>query len=349
VPPPNIINIILFYSVLVHMLDDKVFAHPEFFWLLLLPVAYVGWYIWKERQVQASLQVSDTSVFAGMGNSYKYYLRHLPMVLKAIAASLLIAVLARPQSTNRWEDTAVEGIDIVLGIDISGSMMARDLKPDRLEAAKAVAQTFIQSRPNDRIGLVTFSGESFTQCPLTTDHSVLVNLLRDIKSGMLKDGTAIGEGLATAVARLKDSEAKSRVIILLTDGVNNSGAIAPLTASEIAETFGIRVYTIGAGSRGMAPYPVQTPFGMQLQNMEVEIDEEVLGNIAQMTGGQYFRATDNESLQQIYQEIDKLEKSKISVTEFSKRKEEYYVLAFSAALLLIGDVFLRTTILRTIP
>lgn len=330
------------------MSDQIVFANPEYFWLLLLPLSYLAWYVWKQRHIQASWQVSDSSALSGTRASYKEYVRHVPLVLRLLAAALLVVVLARPQSTNRWENTSVEGIDIVLAIDISGSMMARDFKPDRLEAAKAVAQEFIYARPNDRIGLVTFSGESFTQCPLTTDHSILVNMFRDIKSGMLKDGTAIGEGLATAVTRLKDSEAKSRVIILLTDGVNNSGAIAPLTSSEIAQTFGIRVYTIGVGSRGMAPYPVQTPFGMQLQNMEVEIDEDVLGNIAQMTGGQYFRATDNESLKQIYSEIDQLEKSKISVTEFSRRKEEYWALAFAAGCLLLGEALLRNALLRSI-
>ena len=234
-------------------------------------------------------------------------------------------------------------------LDISSSMLARDFNPDRLEAAKDLAIQFIAGRRNDRIGLVVFSGESFTQCPLTTDHSVLINLFRDIKSGMIEDGTAIGMGLATSVSRLKDSEAKSKVIILLTDGVNNRGAIAPAMAAELAQTFGIRVYTIGVGSEGMAPYPVITPFGTQLRNMPVEIDEETLKDIAFNTGGEYFRATDNRKLKQIYEQIDQLEKSKIEVKEFSQKDEEFLMFVLLAALLFLSDMILRNTLLRQIP
>jgi Ca-activated chloride channel family protein len=265
-----------------------------------------------------------------------------------IAISLLIMVIARPQATDSFHNTTVEGIDIVLALDISGSMLARDFKPDRLEASKNVATEFISGRPYDRIGLVVFSGESFTQCPLTTDHAVLINLMREIQSGMIEDGTAIGMGLATAVNRIKDSDAKSKVIILLTDGVNNRGEIAPATAAEIAETYRVRVYTIGVGTQGMAPYPVQTPFGMQYRDMPVEIDEEILREIAQSTGGKYFRATDNDKLVQVYAEIDKLEKSIIDERQFSRKEEKYLFPALIAFALIILELILRNTVLKSL-
>jgi Ca-activated chloride channel family protein len=242
-----------------------------------------------------------------------------------------------------------EGIDIVISMDISGSMLAQDLKPDRLEASKNVAMNFISGRPNDRIGLVIFSGESFTQCPLTTDHQVLQNLFANVKSGMVEDGTAIGMGLATAVNRLKESEAISKVIILLTDGVNNQGSVAPLTAAKIAQKFGIRVYTIGVGTKGYAPYPFKTPFGTTVyQDVEVQIDEETLQNIASVTNGQYFRATSNKALESIYREIDQLERSKIEIKEYHKKKEEFFPLALLALTLLIIEFALRHTIFRSI-
>jgi Ca-activated chloride channel family protein len=259
-----------------------------------------------------------------------------------------VIVLARPQATDNFQDVSTEGIDIVLTLDISGSMLSLDFKPDRLEASKNVATEFISGRPYDRIGLVVFSGESFTQCPLTTDHAVLINLLREVKSGMIEDGTAIGEGLATAVNRLKDSKGKSRVIILLTDGVNNRGMIAPLTAAEIAKTYGIRVYTIGVGTQGVAPYPVQTHFGVQYQDMPVEIDEGILQQIAQMTDGRYFRATDNEKLIQVYSEIDKMEKSRINVRQFKVRNEKYFLLAMIAFCLLILELIVRNTLFKNL-
>ncbi|MFA8434255.1 MAG: VWA domain-containing protein [Marinifilaceae bacterium] len=325
------------------------FANPNLLYLLFLLVPMIVWYVLKDKNGQASLQVSTTRVFESSPKSVKSYLRHALFGLRILAMALLIVVLARPQSSNRWQDITTEGIDIVMSLDISSSMLAQDFKPDRLEAAKDVATKFILGREQDKIGLVIFSGESFTQCPLTTDHAVLVNLFQDIESGMIEDGTAIGLGLANAVNRLKDSKAKSKVIILLTDGVNNQGEIAPVTAAELAKTFGIRVYTIGIGTQGEAPYPVQTVFGTRYQNMPVKIDEEVLTQIAEMTGGKYFRATDNNKLKSIYQEIDKLEKSKIEVKQFSTKSEEYLLFALLGALLLLLEIALRNTILRNIP
>jgi Ca-activated chloride channel family protein len=286
---------------------------------------------------------------APKATTWKVYMRHLPFVLRMIAVALIIVILVRPQSTNSWENRSTEGIDVMLAIDISGSMLAEDLKPNRLEAAKNVAASFINGRPNDNIGLVVFSGESFTQCPLTTDHAILLNLFKDIHSGMIEDGTAIGLGLANAVSRIKDSQAKSRVIILLTDGSNNRGEIAPVTAAEIARTFGVRVYTIGVGTRGEAPYPFHTPFGVKYQNMPVDIDEPTLQQIASITGGQYFRATDNASLKSIYGEIDQMEKTKISVQQYSKKQEEYKPLALLVFAILLLEILLRNTLLRNMP
>lgn len=327
-----------------------IFANPNYLYLLLLLIPLIGWYIWKVRKNQASLQVSSSQAFDAPGmTTYKVYLRHLPFVLRMIAIALIIVVLARPQSTNSWQNSTTEGIDIMMVLDISTSMLAEDLKPNRLEAAKDVAASFINGRPNDNIGLVLFAGESFTQCPLTTDHTVLLNLFKDIRVGMIQDRTAIGLGLANAVSRIKDSQALSKVIILLTDGSNNAGEIAPVTAAEIARAFGIRVYTIGVGTRGMAPYPFQTAIGVQYQNIEVDIDEPALQQIAATTGGQYFRATNNRSLKEIYTEIDKLEKTKISVQEYSKKQEEYKNLALVVFALLLLEILLRYTLLRKIP
>ena len=322
------------------------FANPDFLYLLLLVPALTAFYIFKQHKASASFQIPGMQQLEKAGVTFRNYLRHTLFVIRMIALILLTIVLARPQSTDRFQNVSTEGIDIVLALDISGSMLARDFKPDRLEASKNVATEFISGRSYDRIGLVVFSGESFTQCPLTTDHAVLINLLREIQSGMIEDGTAIGMGLATAVNRIKDSEAVSKVIILLTDGVNNRGEIAPATAAGIAKTFGIRVYTIGVGSQGMAPYPVQTPYGIQYQNMPVEIDEGILKEIAQNTGGRYFRATDNDKLEQVYSEIDKLEKSKIDVKQFTRKEEKYLNIAITAFALLIIEILLRSTVLR---
>ncbi len=329
-------------------MSNYTFVNREFFYLLIIPIAILIWYILKYKFVSSTILFSDTHSISKT-ITLKQRLRHLPYLLKIIATALLIIAIARPQSTANWEESTTEGIDIVLAMDISGSMLARDLKPDRLEASKDVAMDFISKRKNDRVGLVIFAGESFTQCPLTTDHNVLLNLFKDVKSGMVEDGTAIGMGLATAVNRLKDSKAISKVIILLTDGVNNSGMVPPLTAAEIAQKFGIRVYTIGVGTEGFAPYPFQTPFGIQYQDLEVKIDEKTLQDIAILTDGKYFRATNNNSLKEIYKDIDALEKSKIEVTEFHKRSEEFLPFALWALGLLFLGFILQITYLKQIP
>lgn len=327
-----------------------IFENPSYLYFLLFLIPIAAWYIWKRKKYTANLQVSSTETFTKVPKSYKYYLLHLPFVLRMGVLALLIVVLARPQTVNNWSDKDVEGIDIVMTLDISGSMIAEDLKPNRLEAAKAVGTEFLSSRPNDNIGLVIFAGESYTLCPLTTDKKTLVNLMGTIKDGMMdEDGTAIGMGLANAVNRLKDSQAKSKVIILLTDGTNNRGEIDPMTASELAKAYGIRVYTIGVGTKGEAPYPVQTIFGIQKQMVPVEIDEETLEAIAEKTGGHYFRATNNNSLKAIYNDIDKMEKTKIKVTEHTSKNEEYLPYAIAAILLLLLEILLRNTILRHIP
>ncbi|MBU2557832.1 MAG: VWA domain-containing protein [Bacteroidetes bacterium] len=324
------------------------FANPDFLYgLLVVPLALV-WYFFRKNKQQAYVQFSDTTLFSSFKTSWKVYFRHSLFALRWLAITLLIISLARPQTSSSKQNMTIEGIDIILSLDVSGSMLARDLKPDRLEASKDVAREFIQKRPNDRIGLVIFSGETFTQVPLTTDHSVLKNMFTDIKSGMIEDGTAIGDGLATAVSRLRDSKAISKVVILLTDGVNNAGSVDPMTAAEIAKVFGIRVYTIGVGSYGTAPYPVQTPFGIQLRDMKVEIDEALLQDIAVQTDGKYFRATSNKKLEEIYQEIDQLERSKIDVTEFKRKHEEFIPLALLALGLLLLEFILRQTVLRSV-
>ena len=324
------------------------FVNSEFFYLLVLPLALLIWYVLKHNSSSSTILFSGTQAINTKA-TIKQQLRHLPTLLKIGAAALIIIALARPQSSTNWEESTTEGIDIVLAMDISGSMLAQDLKPDRLEASKNVAMDFISKRKNDRVGLVIFAGESFTQCPLTTDHNVLINLFKDVKSGMVDDGTAIGMGLATAVNRLKDSEAISKIIILLTDGVNNSGMIPPLTAAEIAQKFGIRVYTIGVGTEGFAPYPFQTAFGIRYQEVEVKIDEKTLQDIATLTDGKYFRATNNNSLKEIYKDIDTLEKSKIEVTEFHKRSEEFLPFALWALGLLFLGFILQITYLKQIP
>jgi Ca-activated chloride channel family protein len=324
------------------------YAEPLYLWLLLIIPAMIAFYVLRQQKTSASLSMPGLNQFENAGTTFRHYLRHILFALRTIAVAVLIIVLARPQKTDKFQNVTTEGIDIMLALDISGSMLARDFKPDRLEASKNVATEFISGRPYDRLGLVVFSGESFTQCPLTTDHAVLINLLREIQSGMIEDGTAIGNGLATAINRIKDSEAKSKVIILLTDGVNNRGEIAPSTAADIAKTYGIRVYTIGVGTRGTAPYPVQTPFGVQYQNMPVEIDEAILKDIASKTGGNYFRATDNDKLVQVYSEIDKLEKSKIDVHQFTRKEEKFLIPAIIAFLMIALEAIARVTLLKNL-
>lgn len=325
------------------------YKNPEFFYLLLVLIPMIAWYIFKYRKAGASIRYSTLKGFRGLSKSWKHYLRHLPFVLQLAGVGLLTVALARPQSSNSWQDVTTKGIDIVIALDISSSMLARDFQPNRLVAAKNVATEFISGRRDDKMGLVVFAGESFTQCPLTTDHAVLINLFKDIESGMIEDGTAIGNGLATSVARLKESDAISKVIILLTDGENNRGEIAPETAAELAKTFGIRVYTVGVGSIGTAPYPVQTPFGTQMRDVEVKIDEETLQKIADITDGRYFRATNNDKLVQIYEEIDQLEKSKMDVKEYSRKDEEFGRYALLAGIILLTGLFLKTTLFRNIP
>ncbi len=325
------------------------FASPLWFLMLILLVPLIVWYILKEDTFKANLTISTTEAFEKAPKQAVVYLRHLPFILSVIAYCAVVCALARPQMSDSWSNKTTEGIDIVMSLDISSSMLAEDLKPNRLEAAKKVATHFINERPNDNIGVVLFAGESFTQCPLTINHAQLINLISGVKSGMIEDGTAIGNGLATAINRLKDSQAKSKVIILLTDGSNNRGEIAPVTAGEIAKTFGIRIYTIGVGKQGMAPYPVQTPYGIQYQDIEVDIDEPTLEQIANITGGKYFRATDNKSLEQIYQDIDTLEKTIINVSEFSQKEEMFHWFALLAVLCVICSVVLKNTILRSIP
>ncbi|MFI5162999.1 MAG: VWA domain-containing protein [Sphingobacteriales bacterium] len=328
------------------MFKDIGFANSDFLWLLIIIPAMVAWYISREQKLHGSLSMSAIKGFSLSVKSILPRMRHSGIVLRSLAVAALIMALARPQSSLSWQNTTTEGIDIIIASDISGSMLAEDFQPNRLDAGKNIAIDFIKNRPDDRIGLVIFSGESFTQCPLTIDHDVLINLFRDVKYGMIDDGTAIGMGLATAVNRLKDSEAKSRVIILLTDGSNNMGSISPLTSAEIAKQFNVRVYTVGIGTHGFAPYPVQTPFGIQYQRMPVDVDEGTLTKIASTTGGKYFRATDNQALKNIYEQIDALEKAKIAVTQYHKKTELFLPLALAAMVFLSIEFILKNTWLK---
>jgi Ca-activated chloride channel homolog len=329
------------------MFNNVEFANPGYLYFLIIIPLLGAWYWYKHVKDHAEIQVSETGSFSFTPRSLKQYLYFGLYVIRALAIGLLIIALARPQSSSSRRDVTIEGIDIVMALDVSGSMLAMDLQPDRLEAAKEVASEFIASRPNDRFGLVIFSGETFTQCPLTTDHDVIRNLFKDVKSGMIEDGTAIGDGLATSVNRLKESKAVSKVIILLTDGINNMGSLDPLSSADIAKLYGIRIYTVGVGTEGKAPYPVQTPFGVQTQYVDVQIDEALLQKVANQTDGKYFRATSNSKLREIYSEIDKLEKSKIDVTEFRKKKEEFFPYALLAFLLITLEVILRNTYFRS--
>jgi Ca-activated chloride channel family protein len=309
----------------------------------------IAWYIFRGMKVQTSVKYSSLKIFKGIPSTIREKLRHIPFAIRLIAIGLLIVALARPQSFSSGENVTTEGIDIAMVLDISGSMLAEDLKPNRLEAAKNVIDDFIKGRTSDRIGLVVFSRDAFTQCPLTIDYSVLRNLLFQIHSGMIEDGTAIGNAIANGINRLKDSDAKSKIIILVTDGVNNSGEVDPISAAEMAKTFGIRVYTIGVGTRGEAPYPVQTPFGTRYQMVPVEIDEAVLQKISDITDGQYFRATNNSALREIYNKIDKLEKTKIEITSYKNASERYHSWLWGGLILLIVELGLSRTILRKLP
>ena len=325
------------------------FEYPYLLWLLLLPLLLTARYLYIElRERRPHLRVSSVRPWTKGGRSVLSVIRHLPFALRIAALSLIILALARPRSSNEVEKRDTEGIDIVLAMDVSTSMLARDFTPDRLSAAKDIAIEFISQRPSDRMGIVVFAGESYTQCPLTTDRATLINLMKEVQTDLIEDGTAIGNGLATAVARMMDSDATSRVVILLTDGVNNRGEIAPQTAAEIAKTYGIRVYTIGVGANGTAPYPVMTPWGVEVRNMQVEIDEDLLKEVAKTTGGRYFRATDNTKLAEIYSEINKMETARTTVDSFPVYKELFGGYAL-AALICLALELLVGLMLRRLP
>ena len=327
------------------------FASPKILWLLAVLPLLVAYYVWRKRHGGASILISTTDSLRTAPRTLRYYLRHIPFVLRIVALSLLIVAAARPQSVEHETKTNTEGIDIVLAVDISGSMLARDFQPDRLSAAKEVASQFVANRQGDRIGLVVFAGEAFTQTPLTTDQASLQTLLGRLRSGVVEDGTAIGNGLATAINRLRESDSKSKVVILLTDGVNNRGQIAPLTAADIASEQGIKVYTIGVGRNGTAPYPVFDERGRELYtvDMKVEIDEKMLGEIAEKTGGEYFRATDKTSLVRIYEQIDSMEKSKVEKVDITRVHEEYLLFVLWALALLTLEFVVKYIILKRIP
>ena len=330
------------------------FVNKEYFLLLLLLIPYILWYFMYRKKSEPTMRMGDTRAYLYSPKSLRVRLIHLPMLLRCVAFVLLVLVMARPQTHNAWSDRQVEGIDIMLAMDVSTSMLAEDLKPNRIEAAKEVASEFISSRPNDNIGLTIFAGEAFTQCPMTTDHASLLQLLRNTRTdiaerGFIDDGTAIGMGIANAVSRLKDSKTKSKVIILLTDGSNNMGDISPMTAAEIAKSFGIRVYTIGVGSNKVAPYPMRVGGTVQYVTMKVDIDTETLRDIADATEGNFYRATNNSELKKIYNDIDKLEKTKMQVRQYAKRYEAYLPFAIAALVCLLLEVLLRITWFRRIP
>ena len=330
------------------------FANKEYLFLLLLAIPYIIWYVMYRKKSEPTMRMSDTFAFRYAPKSWKVRLMPLQMILRLVAFTLLVVALARPQTSNSWKNRQSEGIDIMLAMDVSTSMLAEDLKPNRIEAAKMVAAEFIAGRPDDNIGLTIFAGESFTQCPMTTDHASLLNLLQNVRAdiaarGLISDGTAIGMGLANAVGRLKASKAKSKVVILLTDGSNNMGDISPMTAAEIAQSLGIRVYTIGVGTNKVAPYPMPVAGGVQYVNMPVEIDTKTLGEIAQTTHGDFYRATNTQELKKIYKEIDQLEKSKMSVKKFKKKYDAFQPVVMVAAIALLLEILLRITIFRRIP
>ncbi len=318
------------------------FEYPKLLWLLVLPLLLILNYIRIElTDRRPHLRVSALEQWRSGGRTAFAYLRHLPFILRIAALTLIIVAIARPRSSTQMDKIESEGIDIVLTMDVSTSMLARDFTPDRISAAKDIAIEFISQRPSDRIGIVVFAGESYTQCPLTTDRATLINLMKEVQTDLIEDGTAIGNGLATAVARMKDSDAKSRVVILLTDGVNNRGEISPQTAAEIAKTYGIRVYTIGVGANGTAPYPVMTPWGVQVQDVQVEIDEALLQDIARTTGGRCFRATDNTKLSEIYSEINRMEKARTTIDSFPVYTELFDRFGLAALLCLLLEMLLR--------
>jgi Ca-activated chloride channel family protein len=327
------------------------FASPKILWFLLLLIPFVGYYIYRTRQGGAAVVVSTTDTVKRAPRTFRYYLRHVPFVLRCAAISLIIVAIARPQSAEHYTNTTTEGIDIVMAVDVSTSMLAKDFIPDRLSVAKEVASEFIGDRTGDRIGIVVFAGESFTQSPLTTDQSTLQTMLGRITSGVIEDGTAIGNGLATSINRLRESDSKSKVVILLTDGVNNRGEISPLTAAKIAKDMGIKVYTIGIGRHGTAPYPVFDERGREVDvvNMKVEIDEKILRDIATQTGGEYFRATDKKTLEAIYEQINTLEKSRVEVENRTTLHEEFLIFVLWALAALLLEFIINRVVLNRIP
>lgn len=327
------------------------FKNPLFFLLLLALVPYVVWYVLRYKQSLPSLKVPDTTKYAKIPKTFRLYLMHIPFLLRVVLMALVVCILARPQNKHSWSNTDTEGIDIMLAVDVSTSMLAQDFKPNRVEALKEIAERFIEKRPNDNMGLVMFAGEAYTQCPLTIDHVMLMNLYNNVDCnmaarGIIDDGTAIGDGIMNAILRLKESQAKSKVIILLTDGVNNAGNISPQTAAEIAKKYGIRIYTIGIGRNGMAPYPLPTGGTVMLP---VEIDEQMMAKISKETGGQYFRAQKNDELDAIYQDIDQMERTKFSVKQYSRRSELFMPFALVALAVLLLEILLRTVVLKRLP
>jgi Ca-activated chloride channel family protein len=326
------------------------FANSYFLFLLVLVPLIGWWYFQRQKGRGATLRFSHLSVIKSVHRVSAVRARHVLFVLRLLVLSLLILGFARPQSGIKGEEVITQGIDIILAMDVSSSMLAEDIKPNRVEATKQVAAQFIQGRVNDRIGMVVFSGQAFTQCPLTIDYGILLNFLEQIKVGMIEDGTAVGMGLATGVNRLRNSEAKSKVIVLLTDGRNNRGEIDPITAAQAAQAFDIKVYTIGAGTRGSALYPVEDPFfGKRYIPMQVDVDEETLQKIADLTGGEYFRATDRQNLEKIYNEIDGMEKTEIKVKEYTRYSELFIYFLASALFLFLGEIVLANTKFRKIP
>lgn len=331
--------------------EDIQFAEKHWFWLFSIIPLLIIWYIWRLKKQEGEVHFSSFHLFKNISSSLLAKFRHVLFFIRLSALSLLILAMARPQSRSSWKDVKTEGIDIVVSLDLSVSMLAKDFKPNRLEVAKDVIMDFVDARPNDKIGIVAFGAEAFTQCPLTTDHKIIKNIFAELKAGSLGNGTAMGLGLADAVARIKESKAKSKVIILVSDGVNNVGEIAPLTAGEIAKTYGVRVYCIGVGSRGKALQPVSMfPNGeYDYEYVDVEIDEPTMNKISEMTGGKYFRATDKESLEKIYREIDKMEKTIISEKNFTNKAEHFLPLAVSAFILLVLEFLLRRFVFKAIP
>ena len=331
-------------------MGEITFAYKPILFLLALIPALAVWYVWRQKDRYSDIKFVHSQYVAGIKKSLRLRLLHLPFVLRLIALALLIVALARPQTSSSTRNLNVEGVDIMIAIDISGSMLAEDFKPNRMEVAKETAIEFIDLRPTDRLGVSVFAGQSITLVPLTTDHMLVKDLTSKIHTNMVEDGTAIGDGLATSINRLKDSEAVSKVIILLTDGINNAGMIDPLTAAEIAKLYGIRVYTIGVGSKGSVPYPMRSPMGgVTYQMVDLPVDEVLLNQMAEMTGGRYFWAETRGNLEEIYKEIDQLERTKFDVTEFMRKHDKFLLLVLLALALVFAEIILRNTWLRTNP